>query len=132
MRVGRVVLVVAVAVGILGAGVVALLAGCGGSQPVLNLGDGFDVGPPIDPQATSPDPAVFGPIAAYLPPAGTRLTYRFSSLAFEDAAPRTRLEFLWYNNTGGSAGIKTTEMWRGEPDHQKRWIFWVKKIGGQF
>ncbi len=131
MSVGRLVLVVVVTVGILGAGVVALVAGCGGSQPVLNLGNGFDIEPPVNLQAATPTFAKFGPVAAYLPPAGTKLTYRFSSLVYEDAAPRTRLEFLWYNNTAGSVGIRTTVMRPGEPDHRKAWIFWVKKIGGQ-
>jgi hypothetical protein len=125
--------VVSVAIGILvlGLTVAALCTGCGGSEGAADPDGGPGSGPPLAPQAATPNPAKFGPVAGYLPPAGTTLNYAFSAFLYEDAAPRTSLKFVSYDNTQGSVTVETTVRKPGKPAHRKRYTLWFKVIGGQ-
>ncbi|MGQ9729880.1 MAG: hypothetical protein ACUVX8_01275 [Candidatus Zipacnadales bacterium] len=107
-----------------------VVGGCGGTSTGVGPGGDLRVDLPENPKATRPDAAKFGPIAAYLPPAGTMLTYRFTRIVFGDTG-ETVLKFVGYDNSTGSMVVESTvKRWDG-PNVKKRWTLWIKRIGGQ-
>lgn len=119
-----------VAVG-LGTVTALLIVGCGGGgRSTINLGDNTIVEPPIGTAAVSPSAAVFGPIANYLPPSGTAITYKLGGLLRFDGN-KARLQFKSYNNTTGVMVLDLQVLDGSDVIGHRTVTLWIKIINGQ-
>ncbi len=107
-----------------------VLAGCGGGQDVIDLGGNTIIEPPVGTTATTPLVSKFGPIANYLPPSGTVITYKVAGLLRLDSQV-IKVKFAAYDN---SLGTMTLEVWSyvgGVEETHVKVIGTIKVIGGQ-
>ncbi len=108
-----------------------VLAGCGGGGGgVLDLGDNTIIQPPVGTAATTPTVAKFGPIANYLPPSGTIITYKVASLLRVNTQV-IRLQFLAYDNTKGTMTLDVRFFTGGIEKKHIKLIGTIKVIGGE-
>jgi hypothetical protein len=109
-------------------------SGCGGGSgsrlPSIDLGDNTIIEPPVGTTAVSPDAAKFGPIAAYLPPSGTVVTYRMSRFLTQDMN-QMRVQFRNYDNTAGTAILRITYYDGPDVLGDVGYTLWFKNLSGR-